>query len=232
MSEYNFTVEGGSAVRLPTAGKYCDRDIVVTATGGKEDLNTILTEQENSIAELKELLDGKARGLEIARAIANRTIESYSDNEITDIGFRGFSHCTKLKSVNLPKVATIGQHGFNSCSVLERVEFPKLTTLTPGDNFTYCYALEYADLGLVTSLPSWCLANDRVLQTVILRKTDKICTLLTTNALSGTPIANGTGYVYVPANLVESYKAATNWTTYAAQIRAIEVYPEICGGEE
>lgn len=31
---YNITVECGTSVRLPTAGKYCDRDIVVTATGG------------------------------------------------------------------------------------------------------------------------------------------------------------------------------------------------------
>jgi hypothetical protein len=31
---HNITVEGGETVRLPTAGKYCDRDIVVTATGG------------------------------------------------------------------------------------------------------------------------------------------------------------------------------------------------------
>lgn len=34
MSEFAIEVEGGSSVRLPTAGKYCDRDIVVTATGG------------------------------------------------------------------------------------------------------------------------------------------------------------------------------------------------------
>ena len=31
---HNITVDGGTSVRLPTAGKYCDRDIVVTATGG------------------------------------------------------------------------------------------------------------------------------------------------------------------------------------------------------
>lgn len=31
---HNITVEGGTSVRLPTAGKYCDRDIVVMATGG------------------------------------------------------------------------------------------------------------------------------------------------------------------------------------------------------
>lgn len=34
MSEFAIEVEGGSSVRLSTAGKYCDRDIVVTATGG------------------------------------------------------------------------------------------------------------------------------------------------------------------------------------------------------
>ena len=31
---HNITVEGGTSVRLLTAGKYCDRDILVTATGG------------------------------------------------------------------------------------------------------------------------------------------------------------------------------------------------------
>jgi hypothetical protein len=34
MNEFNITVVGGKSVRLPTAGKYCDRDIVVTAEGG------------------------------------------------------------------------------------------------------------------------------------------------------------------------------------------------------
>lgn len=34
MSAFNVEVAGGSSVRLPTAGKYCDRDIIVTATGG------------------------------------------------------------------------------------------------------------------------------------------------------------------------------------------------------
>jgi hypothetical protein len=30
---HNITVEGGTSVRLKTAGKYCDRDIIVTAEG-------------------------------------------------------------------------------------------------------------------------------------------------------------------------------------------------------
>lgn len=31
---HNITVQGGTSVRLPTAGKYCDRDILITAEGG------------------------------------------------------------------------------------------------------------------------------------------------------------------------------------------------------
>lgn len=31
---FNIEVESGTSVRLPTKGKYCDRDIVVTSTGG------------------------------------------------------------------------------------------------------------------------------------------------------------------------------------------------------
>ena len=40
MSEHKITVEGGSSVRLPTAGKYCDRDIVVTATAAADPVVT------------------------------------------------------------------------------------------------------------------------------------------------------------------------------------------------
>jgi hypothetical protein len=67
------------------------------------------------------------------------------------------------------------------------------------------------------------------LTTVILR-VNKVCTLANVSAFNNTPIKNGSGYVYVPSALVDSYKAASNWSTYAAQIRAIEDYPEICGG--
>lgn len=44
--------------------------------------------------------------------------------------------------------------------------------------------------------------------------------------LSGTPIASKTGYVYVPDDLVESYKSATNWSVYASQIKGMSELPE------
>ena len=39
-------------------------------------------------------------------------------------------------------------------------------------------------------------------------------------------IANGTGYIYVPDNLVEDYKVAANWSTYASQIKPLSEYVE------
>jgi hypothetical protein len=59
-----------------------------------------------------------------------------------------------------------------------------------------------------------------------------VVTLADVDALNDSSVASGSGYIYVPAALVDSYKAATNWSTYAEQIRAIEDYPEICGGVE
>lgn len=34
MSEINISIEGGTSKRLLTAGKFCNKDIVVTAEGG------------------------------------------------------------------------------------------------------------------------------------------------------------------------------------------------------
>lgn len=50
MSEINITVNAGSSVKLKTAGKYCDRDIVVTAEGSAGDtLGDYLSGKNNVI---------------------------------------------------------------------------------------------------------------------------------------------------------------------------------------
>jgi surface protein len=54
-----------------------------------------------------------------------------------------------------------------------------------------------------------------------------------TNVFTSTPIAGYTdytngelGYVYVPDDLVETYKTAQVWSTYASQIRGISELPQ------
>jgi len=50
--------------------------------------------------------------------------------------------------------------------------------------------------------------------------------LSATSALDGTKIKLGDGGVYVPADLLDSYKSATNWSTYAKNIYPIGEYPK------
>ena len=100
-----------------------------------------------------------------------------------------------------------------------------------GDNaFRGCYKLITVNLSAATSIGDSAFMSCSALTTLILRS-ETIAILRSTNAFFGTPIKSGTGYIYVPAALVDTYKAATNWSTYANQIRAIEDYPEITGGE-
>lgn len=68
--------------------------------------------------------------------------------------------------------------------------------------------------------------NCSSLKSFILRKTDKPASLAQVAAFRGSAIESGTGYVYVPDELVESYKSATNWATYADQIKPISELEE------
>ena len=72
-----------------------------------------------------------------------------------------------------------------------------------------------------TSIGSSAFYNCSALTEVIIRTTSKVCTLSNKNAFTSTPIASGTGYIYVPDDLVSSYKSATNWRTYANQIKGL-----------
>lgn len=56
--------------------------------------------------------------------------------------------------------------------------------------------------------------------------TDDLCSMYNSNVFNGTPIKNKTGYIYVPDDLVENYKVATNWSVYASQIKPLSEYTE------
>ena len=140
-----------------------------------------------------------------------------------------FYSCIKLTTVNLPLTTTIGGYAFQSCIKLTTADFPLVTSIESGA-FEGCRAITTADFPLVTSIAKTAFVRCSALTALILRS-GTMCTLSHSNALDGTAIASGTGYIYVPRALIDTYKAATNWSTYAAQFRAIEDYPEITGGE-
>ena len=62
------------------------------------------------------------------------------------------------------------------------------------------------------------------LEKLIINRQD-VFKMTDTSMIEFNPIANGTGYVYVPDNMVETYKSATNWSVYADQIKGMSELP-------
>ena len=118
---------------------------------------------------------------------------------------------------------------FNGYTELISVEFPMVTDVGI-QAFQNCTRLEKADFSVLTHIDQWAFNVCRALKALIIR-TNSVCTLAGTNAFANNSgIMTGKGYVYVPSTLVNDYKSAINWSTYADQIRAIEDYPSITGG--
>ena len=111
------------------------------------------------------------------------------------------------KYINLPEFVdqyTTRRRMFGGNKVIQKVWLPKVANI------------QYKDFNGCTALVALILAK-----TTLVPLTD-------INAFENSTVATGTGYIYVPSALVSEYKTATNWVTYASQIRAIEDYPDIC----
>ena len=163
----------------------------------------------------------------LTRSIIDRSITEIIDNYVTSIGDYAFYNCSALTTLDFPAVKSIGIYAFAFCSALTTLDFPAVTSI--GDYaFNNCSALTTLDFPAVTRIGIYAFKLCSKLTALILRS-ETMATLNSWNALANTPITSGTGYIYVPSALVDSYKAATNWSDFANQIRAIEDYPEICG---
>lgn len=178
-------------------------------------------------------------------------IDAFIDGSVTEItsnaeqiGFYALAWREKLVSINFPECKSIGQNGVTYCPVLKTANFPKLTYLNvsglrqchslvsvnmpllaqmESHAFYDCYELPKLDFPKITYISYQTFQNCRKLTALILRA-ESVVTLVSTNSFTSTPIASGTGYIYVPRSLVDSYKSATNWSTYANQFRALEDY--------
>lgn len=171
----------------------------------------------------------KAKTIGYAAFESNRSVTSISLPEVTTVAkytFMSWQGCTQF---DLPKLENITELAFSGCSAVQRLDLPrarKLDTKALGsmshlkwvriggtandDMFRYasifdsCPQLEAIVIDGVTSVPP--------------------CLVTTFN---GSAVAAETCYIYVPANMVDAFKTADNWSTYANQIRAIEDYPDL-----
>ena len=135
-----------------------------------------------------------------------------------------FYNCKALTTVNFPLLANLEQYAFYGCKALTAITLPLIPSL--GQYVFYgCSELTTVAFPAVTSIGSQAFRNCSKLTNLTLSNAEAVCTLSNVNAFDGTPIEDGTGYVYVPDDLVDSYKAATNWSTYAAQIKGLSELP-------
>lgn len=138
-----------------------------------------------------------------------------------------FSSCSNLETIDLPHVTEIGVAAFNQCPKITEISLPAVTAISPSA-FSGCTGLAKARIH-GASLGGWAFAKTALSTLIIdLDDDEAIPTMQNTNVFSGTPIADGTGFIYLPDGRVEECQAATNWAAFAAQIKPISEYtPEV-----
>lgn len=133
-----------------------------------------------------------------------------------------------LAALNAPKLEKLA--GRLRGSALTAVRFPRLKFIH--DSVFYIAGnLITADFGSssITGTDPFTIRgsvfSNSGLDALVLRYGSQV-RLPYTNDFTNTPIARGTGYIYVPRDLIATYEAATNWSTYAGQFRALEDYTD------
>ena len=137
---------------------------------------------------------------------------------VTNIGRFAFKNCEALTSVEYPLATTVEQGAFDECSSLSSVNLPLLTSVEPL-TFRKCNAFTTLDLQVATNIGTQAFYNSGI--TSLTLRSNTVVALENEDAFYFTPIEEGSGYIYVPSNLVDSYKNSAVWSTYANQIKAI-----------
>ena len=175
------------------------------------------------------------------------SLESLSLPKATAIQGYMFDGCTGMKSLSAPLVTRlenyamnnapaftfdfsnityVGQYAFNN-NPRDVVALPNVTSISTyigGGNGPKGF-----DFTQKFTIPASAFANSGNMMHLVLRS-NELCPLSNVNAFTGTLIGAGFGWIYVPSDLVDTYKAASNWSNFASQIVAISEYPKAVSG--
>lgn len=139
-------------------------------------------------------------------ALIDRTITgAYSNSRVESIGVYAFMACNSLTYADFPNVTIIKPYAFQSTTNLTAINFPKLQHIQCN---AFCSSgLTSADFPCVNTIEAGAFSSCSSLTRVILR-VNEVCSLEDTNAFpDGCTI-------YVPDDLLASYKDATRWRNY------------------
>lgn len=136
-------------------------------------------------------------------------LNSVSIPNATTIGQYAFYGDIFLASVNLQSVISIDQNAFMYCNALTSISLPSATSIGY-QSFYQCAYLSSVNLGSATSIGGQAFSACSYLYSITLGA-NQVCSISNTNSI---PASSGQHItIYVPSNLIESYKVATNWST-------------------
>ena len=154
--------------------------------------------------------------------LQSRKAVTYTDNVVSDIvrPDLGWDGVAELQvSVDIPTFQEAIDTYFNH----------QLTSITINAKNIGTYSmylqqkLTQIDFTAVTRIQTQAFRNCTALATVIIRS-ESVCTLDDIQAFRYTPIESGTGSIYVTDDLVDEYKSATNWSSFADSIKPLSEY--------
>jgi hypothetical protein len=145
---------------------------------------------------------------------------------ITEIGISAFIGVITTGVVDLPNLTgTVNWFNYNyrDVKLIEGIE--NLGQATSIAAFMHHTKMKFAKLpATTTEIKVECFSGCTSLETVICYATNPPS--LASYVFNNTPIASGTGFIYVPDASVDTYKAATNWSQYQARIKPLSEYVE------
>ena len=133
-------------------------------------------------------------------ALVADTLTSFEDDGVIMVGTYCLREHNALTNVVLPNCKSVGEYGFYNCTNLE--------------------VIDMLGTGIISNSA---FAGDAKLAHLLLRGTSKT-TLSLTSAFNSTPIPLGNGAIYVPSDLIATYKADSNWANYL--ILPLSEYPK------
>jgi hypothetical protein len=136
---------------------------------------------------------------------------------LTSIGMYGFGNCTSLSNILLPSsLTTIDKYAFAGCRSLSSVTIPRGTSVIGMSAFNSCSTLTTVTIpNTVTSIGNGAFGYCSVAGVYDFTSFSTVPSLPSTNIFSGIPTDCK---ILVQAELVNQWKTATNWSTYANRI--------------
>lgn len=221
MALINTLTEIGNAIREKTGGTKLIplkemASAILTITTGDGGTDTRLKDFIEGT--LTEIVDDTITTVK-QYAFYNSTVQKIDLPNCITVAKSGISPAKSLTSLNLPNCTSVGDSGISSCSSLTSLVLPNCESVGES-GFAGCSKLTRLELPKVKTIGSRAFYNCSALTTLII-STNQVATIGSTYPFTGSAIQNNKGYIYVPDDLVESYKTANVWSDQADRIKGL-----------